>query len=63
MHTQMGAGCPTFAVLDATLGCMSCKEPLEHMDNLSEWCHGEIKVWIKRARSVAQDNSQSHDRR
>merc|ERR1719465_244301 len=43
--------CPDFVQPDATPGVMTWPELLEHMDNLSEWGHGELKAWSKRASS------------
>merc|ERR1719454_809588 len=37
--------CPGFVAPDSTPGVMTWPELLEHMDNLSEWGHGEIKAW------------------
>merc|ERR1719420_2556195 len=45
--------CPGFVAPDATPGVMTWPELLEHMDNLSEWGHGEIKSWRQQA-SMAQ---------
>merc|ERR1719321_123544 len=36
---------PDFVAPDATPGVMTWPELLEHMDNLSEWGHGQIKSW------------------
>jgi len=41
--------CPDFVAPDSTPGVMTWPELLEHMDNLSEWGHGELKAWTKRA--------------
>merc|ERR1719161_1946100 len=35
--------CPDFVAPDSTPGVTTWPELLEHMDNLSEWGHGEIK--------------------
>merc|ERR1719149_107782 len=35
--------CPDFVAPDSTPGVMTWPELLEHMDNLSEWGHGELK--------------------
>jgi len=42
--------CPDFVAPDSTPGVMTWPELLEHMDNLSEWGHGELKGWAKVAR-------------
>merc|ERR1719262_1602038 len=47
--------CPAFVPPDATPGVMTWDELLTHMDNLSEWGHGEIKAWTKQA-SALQTN-------
>ena len=39
-----------FVAPDATPGVMTWPELLEHMDNLSEWGHGELKAWTATAR-------------
>merc|ERR1719199_196468 len=52
----MCAGCPNFVAPDSTPGVMTWDELLEHMDNLSEWGHGEIKAWTKRAANLIQEN-------
>jgi len=41
--------CPNFVAPDSTPGVMTWPELLEHMDNLSEWGHGELKAWTKQA--------------
>merc|ERR1719261_711649 len=41
--------CPDFAPPDSTPGVMTWPELLEHMDNLSEWGHGELKAWTATA--------------
>merc|ERR1712097_55908 len=55
MCKEVGAypkcACPGFVAPDATPGVMTWDELLEHMDNLSEWGHGELKAWAKRASS------------
>merc|ERR1719146_495270 len=48
--------CPDFVAPDSTPGVMTWEELLEHMDNLSDWGHGEIKAWVKRASSLVQEN-------
>jgi hypothetical protein len=42
--------CPDFVAPDSTPGVMTWPELLEHMDNLSEWGHGELKAWTATAR-------------
>jgi len=37
--------CPNFVAPDSTPGVMTWSELLEHMDNLSEWGHGQLKSW------------------
>jgi len=46
--------CPDFVPPDSTPGVMTWPELLEHMDNLSEWGHGELKAWTKQASSLSQ---------
>merc|ERR1719199_1739941 len=41
--------CPNFVAPDSTPGVMTWPELLEHMDNLSEWGHGQIKKWGQQA--------------
>merc|ERR1719201_1282415 len=48
--------CPDFVAPDSTPGVMTWDELLEHMDNLSEWGHGEIKAW-KTTASALQKSS------
>merc|ERR1719252_412283 len=43
--------CPDFVAPDATPGVMTWEELLDHMDNLSDWGHGELKALKKRASS------------
>merc|ERR1712087_849646 len=50
--------CPDFVPPDSTPGVMTWPELLEHMDNLSEWGHGELKAWTKQA-SQLQKNAPS----
>merc|ERR1719353_571402 len=49
--------CPGFVAPDATPGVMTWDELLEHMDNLSEWGHGELKSWRKRASQLQKSAS------
>merc|ERR1711959_850525 len=44
--------CPDFVAPDATPGVMTWPELLEHMDNLSEWGHGELKAWAQQASAL-----------
>merc|ERR1719298_59136 len=44
--------CPDFVAPDSTPGVMTWPELLEHMDNLSEWGHGQIKGWTQQASFV-----------
>merc|ERR1719355_229311 len=44
--------CPDFVAPDATPGVMTWPELLEHMDNLSEWGHGELKAWRSQASAL-----------
>merc|ERR1712216_68698 len=46
--------CPGFVAPDATPGVMTWDELLEHMDNLSEWGHGELKSWTAAAKALIQ---------
>merc|ERR1719389_1525539 len=44
--------CPDFVAPDSTPGVMTWPELLEHMDNLSEWGHGELKGWRSQASAL-----------
>merc|ERR1719191_1889535 len=44
--------CPDFVPPDSTPGVMTWPELLEHMDNLSEWGHGELKAWSQQASAL-----------
>merc|ERR1719352_1105619 len=44
--------CPDFVQPDSTPGVMTWPELLEHMDNLSEWGHGQLKSWASGASFV-----------
>merc|ERR1719389_712366 len=44
--------CPDFVPPDSTPGVMTWSELLEHMDNLSEWGHGELKSWRSQASAL-----------
>merc|ERR1712139_264342 len=46
--------CPDFVAPDSTPGVMTWPELLEHMDNLSEWGHGQLKNWRSQASFVQQ---------
>jgi len=50
--------CPNFVAPDSTPGVMTWPELLEHMDNLSEWGHGQIKGWTQQA-SLLQDSQKA----
>jgi len=50
--------CPDFVQPDSTPGVMTWPELLEHMDNLSEWGHGELKAWATQA-SQLQKSAQA----
>merc|ERR1712153_140883 len=50
--------CPDFVAPDSTPGVMTWPELLEHMDNLSEWGHGELKSWAKTASFVQGKQSE-----
>merc|ERR1719487_2290026 len=50
--------CPDFVAPDSTPGVMTWSELLEHMDNLSEWGHGELKSWRSQA-SALQKSQQA----
>merc|ERR1719313_423998 len=51
--------CPDFVAPDATPGVMTWDELLEHMDNLSEWGHGELKNWGQQASQLQITGTQS----
>merc|ERR1719224_97007 len=46
------SGCPDFVPPDATPGVMTWDELLEHMDNLSDWGHEQLKAWAKQASAL-----------
>merc|ERR1719393_55181 len=46
------SGCPDFVPPDATPGVMTREELLEHMDNLSDWGHEQLKAWAKQASAL-----------
>merc|ERR1719387_888464 len=48
--------CPAFVPPDATPGVMTWEELLTHMDNLSEWGHGELKAWTKQASALQTES-------
>jgi len=48
--------CPDFVAPDSTPGVMTWPELLEHMDNLSEWGHGELKAWRSQASALVQQD-------
>merc|ERR1719298_342534 len=49
--------CPDFVAPDSTPGVMTWPELLEHMDNLSEWGHGELKAWRQQASFLQKADS------
>merc|ERR1719172_210510 len=53
--------CPNFVAPDSTPGVMTWDELLEHMDNLSEWGHGELKRWNQQA-SQLQINEKTSEK-
>merc|ERR1719440_2257799 len=52
--------CPDFVAPDATPGVMTWPELLEHMDNLSEWGHGELKGWRQQASQLQKSAVKLH---
>merc|ERR1719498_2391176 len=46
------AQCAGFVPPDSTPGVMTWEELLEHMDNLSDWGHDELKAWVKQASAL-----------
>merc|ERR1719272_2739271 len=46
--------CPDFVAPDSTPGVMTWPELLEHMDNLSEWGHGQLKAWSSQASAMIE---------
>jgi len=51
--------CPDFVAPDSTPGVMTWPELLEHLDNLSEWGHGQLKAWTKQASQLQIEGTQS----
>jgi hypothetical protein len=51
--------CPDFVAPDSTPGVMTWPELLEHLDNLSEWGHGQLKAWTKQASQLQIKGTQS----
>merc|ERR1711865_1292515 len=49
--------CPDFVAPDSTPGVMTWPELLEHMDNLSEWGHGQLKAWNGQASQLQIETS------
>merc|ERR1719203_2107958 len=49
------AQCPGFVAPDSTPGVMTWPELLEHMDNLVDWGHGQLKGWRKQASALQKD--------
>merc|ERR1719316_2305852 len=48
------AQCPDFVQPDSTPGVMTWEDLLEHMDNLSDWGHDQLKAWTKQAAGLVQ---------
>jgi len=46
------AQCAGFVPPDATPGVMTWEELLEHMDNLVDWGHDQLKAWTKQASAL-----------
>eukprot|EP00746_Dinoflagellata_sp_MGD_P071923 gnl/MRDRNA2_/MRDRNA2_29237_c0_seq1.p2 gnl/MRDRNA2_/MRDRNA2_29237_c0~~gnl/MRDRNA2_/MRDRNA2_29237_c0_seq1.p2 ORF type:complete len:115 (+),score=27.95 gnl/MRDRNA2_/MRDRNA2_29237_c0_seq1:111-455(+) len=46
------SGCAGFIPPDPTPGVMTWDELLEHMDNLVEWGHDQLKSWAKQASAL-----------
>merc|ERR1719440_135083 len=53
--------CPDFVPPDSTPGVMTWPELLEHMDNLSEWGHGQLKSWTKTASELQKSAEVLHE--
>jgi len=53
--------CPDFVAPDSTPGVMTWPELLEHMDNLSDWGHGELKAWRAQASLLQVDSCMAED--
>jgi len=51
------AQCAGFVPPDSTPGVMTWEELLEHMDNLSDWGHDELKAWRKQASALQKQAS------
>merc|ERR1719310_2141484 len=51
------AQCAGFVPPDSTPGVMTWEELLEHMDNLSDWGHDELKAWRKQASALQRQAS------
>merc|ERR1719231_2050951 len=46
------AQCAGFVPPDSTPGVMTWEELLEHMDNLVDWGHDQLKAWRKQASAL-----------
>merc|ERR1719238_2250566 len=46
--------CEGFVPPDPTPGVMTWEELLEHMDNLVDWGHDQLKAWAKQASALQQ---------
>merc|ERR1719488_284288 len=46
------ANCAGFIPPDPTPGVMTWEELLEHMDNLVDWGHDQLKAWAKQASAL-----------
>jgi len=46
------AQCAGFVPPDSTPGVMTWEELLEHMDNLVDWGHDQLKAWTKQASAL-----------
>merc|ERR1719407_156190 len=46
------ANCAGFVPPDPTPGVMTWEELLEHMDNLVDWGHDQLKAWAKQASAL-----------
>jgi len=46
------AQCAGFVPPDPTPGVMTWEELLEHMDNLVDWGHDQLKAWAKQASAL-----------
>merc|ERR1719372_40053 len=51
------AQCEGFVPPDSTPGVMTWEELLEHMDNLVDWGHDQLKAWRKQASALQVSSS------